>query len=76
MEKRTYYWLTTNYQGHFDSLKINSQIPTNKKDLSSYLWFENKEQAEKFLNDIKKQFKDLYYNKYQLKDRALWMKDW
>ena len=73
--KKLYYWLTTDHQSNYKTLKIE---PINRtafeEHLEDCLWFEDSEEgfAKKFLKDVKIAIKSAY-EKYGKK--AIWMTD-
>lgn len=62
MEERVY-WITSNYASQFDSLKVkegSKDLPEEEDHMKHCLWFQNKEDAEELLVEIKKTIKEFY----------------
>lgn len=61
--KKCVYWITSNYASQFDSLKVkegSKDLPEEADHMKHCLWFQNKEDAEDLLVEIKKTIKDFY----------------
>lgn len=74
-KEKSYYWLTTDYQSNFQSLKVEPVRRTAiEKHMKDCLWFEDdeKEVAMAFLREVKKSMKKAYEN---VGKTATWMTD-
>lgn len=77
--KKKYYWLTTSNQSNFKDLKVDPQKRFSE-DINlreGALWFYDSEsdEAKAFLKEVRSFLKKLYCEKYNHKDRAIWMND-
>lgn len=74
--KRTFLWITSDYQSKFSTLKVKKDR-VEDCNLQNMIWFEDHEitEANEFLLELKKYIKYLYCEKYHHSDRVLWMDD-
>lgn len=58
--KENKYYITTTYQGWFSSLSIKCGSIKNDDSWDKFIWFDNKEDAERFLHLMKNYIKEKY----------------
>lgn len=60
------YWITSRYASQFNSLKVKEGtkiLPDERKHMDPCLWFENREDAEDLLKEIKETIRKFYLDK-------------
>lgn len=61
--KKNVYWITSTYTSQFDSLKVKEgekDLPKDEDHMKHCLWFENRQDAEDLLEEIKKTIQSFY----------------